>query len=1085
MQTLKLYRGNRLETLAEVLAEVLKEPLESPFDREIVLVQSKGMERWLSMRLATLLGVCANVDFPFPNAFVSDIYSKVFPPLPGESRYDPPFITWKVLGSLTHLMNAPGFERVAGYLREPGYTLKALQLSQRIGETFNRYVIHRPELIARWDAGSEDHWQAVLWREISRGRRGEHRAALKARLIEVLDAAAPGDLPLPRRVAVFGISYLPPYHLEILKALSRLMEVHLFILSPCREYWGDIAGRSEMRSFAHSKASRGFSEADLHLEQGNSLLASMGIQGREFLDLLLDLGCQEVDRFEDPGGATILHRIQSAILNLQEGASASAESTPGAAPDRSLQIHSCHSAMREVEVLHDQLLELFQGDPTLKPRDVVVMAPDIESYAPFIHAVFDDSEAPTRIPYAVADRSLRRGNRIADTLMAILDLWGDRLSAPQVLNILECPAVQARFDLTESGFELIVGWVRDVRIRWGIDEEDRLRWVPAAFPENTWRAGLDRLLLGYAMPGGGERLFGGILPYDDIEGSEAAALGGFAAFLDELFRFLASLDQPRSPAGWAHHLLAALNLFFRVDEESERDLQGVREVLGRLRTIEEISGFQGEIGIEPLRWALARDLEEPDFGRGFMTGGVTFCSMLPMRSIPFRVVCLVGMNENAFPRQSRPPEFDLTAGDPRPGDRSLRNEDRYLFLEAILSARDVLYISYTGQSCGDNSIIPPSLLVSELMEVVRARFRPEGTFEINRFPTRHRLQPFNPAYFNRSDPALFSYSREHLAAARSTASQKRPYPVFISSGLPDPGEAFRSVSLDDLVRFFSNPSKYLLNERLGLFLDEGGALLEEAECFDLDRLEQVLIRGELVEAALAGVRPEERYALLRASGRLPHGTPGEFVFRELSRTVERFAQRTRPYLQAERGEPLEVRMEVGGFLLTGQIRNIFRDRFVRYRCAEIKAKDRLAAWIPHVVMNAAAQGTCPRESVLIGLRGESWHALQSGPLENSMDILACLLDSYRRGLSKPLAFFPTVSFEYVQDLCERGKSREAALERARFAWEGNEHRRGECRDVYFDQCFRNLDPFDAEFHKTALEVLEPMVKNMKEVTGDV
>jgi exodeoxyribonuclease V gamma subunit len=1085
MQTLRLYRGNRLEALAEALAEVLKTPLASPFDREIVLVQSKGMERWLSMRLATLLGICANVDFPFPNAFVHDTFRRVLPSVPDQSPYDPPFSTWKILGTLNRLLNIPGFELIGSYLREPGHTLRALQLAQRIGEAFNQVVIYRPELIAAWDAGSEDHWQAVLWREVSRGHEKQHRAALKEQLMRKLEAAAPGDLALPQRVALFGISYLPPYHLELLKALSRLMEVHLFVLSPCREYWGDIAGRREMRRLALSEPSRGLSATDLHLEQGSSLLASMGMQGRDFLDLLLDLDCEEFDFFEDPGEASLLSRIQSSILNLEEGGAASPGDKPVAADDRSVQVHSCHSAMREVEVLHDHLLDLFEGDPELKPGDIIVMAPDIESYAPFVHAVFDSPDAATRIPYSVADRSMRRRNRTAEALLAILDLHGERLSAPQVLNILECPAVRARFDLTESGFEIIAGWVRDVRIRWGIDEAHRLRWSPVAFPENTWKAGVDRLLLGYAMPGGEENLFGGILPYDNIEGSEASILGGFISFLDELFGLLASLDRPRSLAGWADHLLEAIARLFRADEDSGTEMQGVREVLARLKTFQQVSGFDGEIGLDLLKWTLAGELDQAEYGRGFITGGVTFCSMLPMRSIPFRVLCLIGMNENDFPRHSRPSELDLVARDPRPGDRSLRNEDRYIFLEAILSARKVLYISYTGQSSRDNSLIPPSVLVSELSDTINAHCRQKGIHGEDWLPTRHRLQPFNPSYFTGSDDRLFSYSREHLAAARCLVAEKRPDPVFIPDELPDPGEAFRTVSIDELVRFFGNPAKYLLNKRLGMFLGEESALLEEVECFQLDPLERYLIRSDLAEAALGGATPGDRHSLLKASGRLPHGTPGEFVFKDLSRGVEHFAARTEPYLRSERLEPLEVRLDLAGFRVIGQVRPVFRERLLRYRFAEIKAGDHLGTWIPHLVLNAAeGEPGYPRESVLIGLNGGSWHAVEYGPVEDGLGILARLLDLYWRGLTQPLRFFPAVSFEYAQALLTGHKTREEALDKARFSWEGNEHKRGECEDPHLDQCFRCAAPLDSEFEEIAVAVLEPLLRSMREVSSD-
>lgn len=1083
MGMLRLYTGNRLEILVQALAEVLVRSPASPFEAETILVQSRGMERWISMQLAERLGICAHCAFPFPNAFIYEIFRRVLPPLPEKSPFDPQFSTWKVLEILPGMLSAPGFEPVRNYLGEAGTTLKGLQLSQRIAETFNQYVIYRPELVTAWDAGQEEHWQAVLWRELSGGWEHEHRAALRDQLIRKLESAAPGDLSLPRRVSVFGISYLPPYHMQVLKALSRLVEVHMFLLSPCKSYWGDLAGPKELRRLAFSDAARGWSPDELHYEQGNSLLASMGMMGRDFLELLLDMNGEELDFFREPGEASLLSCIQSDILTLEDGGGHGQNRKAVPAPDRSIQIHSCHSPMREVEVLHDQLLDLFQHDPDLQPRDILVMAPDIESYAPFVQAVFDSPDRAGSIPYSIADRSVKRQNRTAATLLAVLDLWGERLTAPQVLAILESPSVQARFNLTESDFEVIAGWVREVRIRWGIDENQKLRWSPTAFRENTWQAGVDRLLLGYALPGGGERLFHSILPFDHIEGSETSILGGFLAFLDELFPFLSSLDRPRTLAAWSDHLLDALSRFFLTDDESELEMQGLKGLLAQLKEIQEVSGFEGAVALDLVRWTLAGSLEEEGFGQGFITGGVTFCSMLPMRSIPFRVLCLMGMNENAFPRQSKPPEFDLISKSPRMGDRSLRNEDRYLFLEAILSARERMIISYTGQSSRDNSLIPPSVLVSELLDYVNAHYVREGSDERDWVLTRHRLQPFNPAYF-REDDRLFSYSREHLAEARCLIAEKRAAPVFISGELDPPGEPFRTVSVENLVRFFSNPSKYLLNNRLGIFLGEEGPPLDETECFDLDGLERYWIQNELLDAAVKGFKPVDRHALIKASGRLPHGAPGDLAFKELSREVEVFAARTGPFLRGELLEPLAVDLDMAGFRVTGTISPLYRERFLKYRCAAIKAKDFLGVWVPHLVLNCVAQPGCPRESVLIGQDSGAWRAVGYVPVDHAGSILAGLLELYRQGLVKPLPFFPNSSFEYAQWVLIKGKSPQEALGKAALTWQGHPYLRGEVRDPYHDLCFRAGDPLGPEFERLSREVFEPMLRGMREISAD-
>ena len=360
--------------------------------------------------------------------------------------------------------------------------------------------------------------------------------------------------------------------------------------------------------------------------------------------------------------------------------------------------------MREVEVLYDHLLALFDGDRELTPRDVLVMTPDINAYAPYIHAVFATPDEPRlKIPYSIADRSIRREGHISEALLGMLELVGSRFEASRLLNLLETPPIRHRLALGDDDLEQIRTWVAATRIRWGLDEGHRERLGFGAFAENTWKAGFQRLLLGYAMPGYGQHTFAGILPYDHIEGSSTAVLGTFLQFCEDLFAAVSDLDRPRPLAQWAEVLTGLLDHFFDSSDDSEKEMHTVRRVIGDLADQQHGSGFTEAVGIDLIRADLTQKLDTEALGTGFITGGVTFCAMLPMRSIPCKVIALIGMNDGAFPRQNRSPGFDLMARAPRRGDRSPRDDDRYLFLEALLSARSTLYISYVGQSLQDNS----------------------------------------------------------------------------------------------------------------------------------------------------------------------------------------------------------------------------------------------------------------------------------------------------------------------------------------------------------------------------------------------
>ncbi len=1082
-----LFTSNRLEILADALAEVLSTPPASPLAEEIILVQSKGMEHWVSEELARRHGICANCRFPFPNAFVYEIFRKVFEDLPERSPFDPAMMTWKIMKRLPSCVTKPGFESLRRYLGDGGRDLKCLQLSERIADTFDQYLLFRPEMMLSWEQNQEDHWQAVLWRELVKGDERGHRAGLRKTFLQAIEESSAAIEGLPERISIFGISSLPRFHMEVLAGLSRLTRVNLFLMNPCKEYWGDIVSDWEVKRTMDREGGEDLTPEALHLEKGNSLLASMGKLGRDFFDLFHEFHCEEMASFQDPGEDRLLSCLQSDILNLRDRNQISDGRRLIAHHDTSVQIHSCHSAMREIEVLHDRLLDMFEKNPRLLPKDVLVMMPDIETYAPYIQAVFDvQADDARRFPFTIADRGVRKESQIIDAFLAVLDLYGSRFGASQVLSILESPAVRRKLGLSDTDLALIQGWVKETRIRWGMDGQSRGQLGLPAFSENTWRAGLERLLLGYAMAGQDENMFGGVLPYDHIEGGEAQVLGVFLEFFEQLYAQVVSLSQPQTLDAWSETLTGLLERFFSPDEDTESDMQVIRRTLKDLADMQEVSGFDEAIDLRLIKWHLGQHLEKQGFGFGFMAGGITFCAMLPMRSIPFKIICLVGMDGDAYPRQRKALGFDLIARHPRPGDRSRRHDDRYLFLEAVLSARETLYISYVGQSPQDNSQGPPSVLVSELMDYIEQGFEVQATKVLDRIVTKHRLQAFSPEYF-KDNGRLFSYSEANCQAAQCL-SRAREGPVpFISKGLSEPEEAWKLVDLNDLCRFFGNPAMFLLNKRLGIYLEERASILEEGESFDLKGLEKYLVEENLVGKKFSGCSLKDFLPLIKATGRLPHGAVGECIYEELSHGIDIFVEKTKGYTMSPALGPIEINLDVSHFKVTGTMDAVFPGRLMQYRYARVSPRDRLRLWIHHLVLNSLQADHYPRTSVLAGLHPQrtqpEWTAWEYGPVENSAEILEEILQRYWQGLVKPLHFFPASAWAYVQMLLERNRSRDDALRHARHAWMGSDYKRGECEDVYYQLCFGNADPLDSEFERMAEDIFGALLKCQGEIAA--
>ncbi|MDD5350562.1 MAG: exodeoxyribonuclease V subunit gamma [Chthoniobacteraceae bacterium] len=1077
MNGLFLHTGNRLETLAAQWAGVTAQPLASPFSRETVLVQSLGMRRWLSLQLAGRLGVCMNAAFPFPRAFLDETLRRLVPETAPADAFAPDTLAWKLHGLLPALLHRPEFAPVRAYLGD-GDGLKRYQLASRLAGLFDQYLVYRPQMLLGWERGGVEEaadaaWQAALWRELNR-EKAIHFAAAVERLRQ--ERTAP-DARWPERVSLFGITSLPPAQVDVFFALAARCPVHLFLLAPSREYHGDDLTPKQ-------RARRG-----LKLDGGgHPLLTSLGRLNAEFTNVLLEAderaGHRIVDtpeHFAEPPEGTLLHGLQRDILRAQSRGEPAAGSEEEPLPpleiapgDASLEIHVCPSPLREVEALYDRLLALLAEDPALRPRDILVMTPEIERYAPLIHAVFGSPEdANLRIPYSIADRAPRSDSPAIQTFLALLESVETRCTAREGFALLQSPVFRARFGFDDADLARLREWIAESGIRWGVDGAHRAELGLPAFEETTWRGGIDRLLLGYAMPGGGRTLFEGILPEDSVEGSEAELLGRFAEAMEAVFSSLELLESPRPLGEWPGVLRTVIDRFFTSSSgESPQllnDVRALRDAVERLATVAGLAGPEQIAEFAAVREHFAGMLGEAEQRGGFLTGGVTFCALKPMRSIPARVIWLMGMNDDVFPRRPQPPPFDLIHAHPLPGDRSARADDRYLFLEALLSARDRLRISYVGRSLSGQETLPPSVVVSELLDCLDTSCRfPGGTGAREALTLTHRLHAFSRVYFEPGG-RLFSFSAANCAAAARKTARGVP---FLERPLDPPEPERRAVALADLRAFFANPAAVFLRERLAIRLSDRDETLEETEPLAPDALQRYQVASELF-AAMAADTPPAPAAALFARGLLPPGSVGTQYYqgqgsaaRTLHAAMARLLGTTHP------DAPRLLDLRAGPFTLTGRLDALYGGRLAFFRPAKLKAKDRLQAWCAHLAWCAACGPTLPLPTVLAGTDGAVQFAPQ--PPERLLE----LLELFWQGLQAPLPFFPNASLTFAASQDAKGKP---PLERAREVWRGNVRAKGECEDPSFRLCFsggdaEGGDPLDAAFEAVALAVFGPLLE---------
>jgi exodeoxyribonuclease V gamma subunit len=921
---LHIHRAERADRLADALAAILCEPPADPFAPEVIAVPTRGMERWLTQQLSARLGagagrgdgICANVDFPFPGRLIGGALAIASGIEPDDDPWPPERSVWPLLDVVERSLGEPWLDRLATHLgwhaHGSGGSERRFGRLRLIADLFAEYGIRRPAMLQAWARGEDADgsggrlpggaiWQAELWRRLrftvavpSPAERLEPACARLRQRPELVE--------LPSRLAVFGLTRLPASYLEALSALAAGRDVHLFLLHPSAALWQAIAERATAGDAAIRAKDRTAAFA------GNRLLASWGTDSRE-LQLVLEATGDHADHhheLEDDDADTLLRRIQADVrANRQPpGVPLPGESERRLAlspTDRSIEVHACHGPARQVEVLRETILHLLADDGTLEPRDVIVMCPDIETFAPLIQATFDpvelseaeehdlpaDDARRADLRVRLADRSLRQTNPVLSVVAQLVDLADQRLTASQMLDLAGSEPVRRRFRFDDDNLARIQDWILDGGIRWGLDAAHRAEYKLDEIQAGTWRNGLQRILLGVAMAESGRELYEGVLPVDDVESGSIDLAGRFAELVDRVGASLDDLRDANTLAGWASAIGAAADALTATSTRDAWQSSELRRMLADI--VAEGGGGDAttKIGLPEIRGLLRHRLAGRPTRANFRTGSLTVCTLVPMRSVPHRVVCLLGLDDGAFPRKSRRDGDDLLLESQHVGDRDPRAEDRQMLLDALLAATETLVITYSGNDERTNAPRPPAVPVGELLDVVdRTAYSDDGEPR-ERVIVHHPLQPFDRRNFVSGElrpRSPWGFSRTSFAGAIA-ASEERTEPGPLLSA-PLPALTAPRLALDDLVSFVERPVRGFMRQRLGILVSDYEDEIEDGLPVDLDGLALWHIGQRVLDGVLEGFDPNACLKAEIARGNLPPGQLGYPVLKRIWPTVE-------------------------------------------------------------------------------------------------------------------------------------------------------------------------------------------------------
>jgi len=1073
---LHIHRAERADQLADGLADTLIPPLDDPFTPEVIAVPTRGIERWLTQRLSTRLGtsgakrdgVCANVEFPFPGRLILGALAEATGIDPEQDPWLAERSVWPLLDVVDDCLSDPWLATLDRHLEGarggPEEPTRRFGVVRHIADLFDRYGVQRPDMVRTWAVGADDGgWQPELWRRL-RERIGAPSPA------ERLSGACerirrdPALLDLPARLSLFGLTRMPRSYLEVLAAIAAEREVHLFVLHPSPTLWRRVTEELE----------RGQAITDRRHDRTarlpvNRLLASWGRDVRE-LQLALAVTGASANHHHAPTSQepqTLLERVQADIREDRQPPGPPLPGEPDPRPrldagDRSVQIHACHGRARQVEVLRDAVLHLLADDPTLEPRDVIVMCPDIETFAPLIQATFgagqvaiDDDEPETagkRMPdlrVRLADRSLRQTNPVLGVVSQLLALADQRATASQLLDLAAREPVRRRFGFDDDDLSRMQDWIAASGIRWGFDAAHREPFKLGTLTANTWRKGIDRVLAGVAMTEEDRPFLTGVLPLDDVESGAIDLAGRFAEFVDRTRAAADALSNPKPIHEWTEAIAGAADA---LTATSERDSWQRRELQRLLADVDTESADKdganrAMLELADVRGLLGDRLRGRPTRANFRTGHLTICTLVPMRSVPHRVVCVLGLDDGEYPRRSRRDGDDLMLAEPHVGDRDPRAEDRQMLLDALIAATERLIITYTGNDERTNLRRPPAVPVGELLDIVERTVSREAGPAREQVVIQHPLQSFDPRNFalGRLVPDRpWGFDPRALAGANAITGQRETRKPFLPAPLAPRDDPV--VELANLIRFVEHPARALLRDRLGISVSQYFDEVQDAIPVELDALEEWGVGQRLLDGVLAGAELKECMQAEIARGALPPGELARPALARIGAVVGQLAEEAKALGDDAPGS-LDVHLALpDGRTLAGTVTGVCGDTVRAISYSRVRPRDRLRAWVRLLALSAARPER-PFHSVVIGrARSDArWAGVTTAripPLgetaeerrNTALEQLAVLLDLYDRGMREPLPLACDASAAYAHAVAA-GEDHETAQAAARDAWE--------------------------------------------------
>ncbi|CAL1329023.1 exodeoxyribonuclease V subunit gamma [Candidatus Providencia siddallii] len=1103
----KIYHSNQLFSLKNLIIDIIKnKQFSNPFEEEIIIVENFEISQWLQIELTKYFGITCNIHYKLPRDFILEMIYKILPDISKNNHYTKNLIKWRIITILPKIINNKKLKELKFYIKNDIDGRKLHQLSEKIANLFESYMIYRPKLITQWEKNKlininnkNQSWQKKLWRELfvyrkTLEKKTQHLLTIHKIFIKFL--SAPNYLKnfFPKRIFIYGISSLPPIYIQILNIISKYTDIYLMFKNPCKHF---LKYNKYLLCLDITKQQKKPININKKEKKINPLLVSWGKLGNDFLKLITNIkNSKKFFIFTDTNRLTLLENIKQDILdsknNIQLGKTIEKYKTSKNKRlinllDNTITFNSCYNIKKEIENLYEKLLEFFEKDNTLTPKDILVKVSNIEVYTPYIYAIFSKDKSENYIPFSILNKKPLKSNPIIQAFISLLNLPKVRFFKDQIFDLLDISAISKKFDINENELDILNNWINKYEIKFGLDNNNFKDLNLPIINQNTWEFGLKKILSKYSINKDFKSL-DNIFSYDKYNNTKLKLINKLFFFIETLKKWRILLKKKYSLKKWKNIYKELINDFFIINDNTEIILTLLKNQLYKIINTATTSGHTKHIKSLLIRDELLISINEKKENYNFFTGSVTFCTFTQMKSIPFKIICLLGMNDNVFPRNITQENFDLKKNKIILGDKKTDYEDKYLFLETLISTTKIFYLSYIGISI-NNEPRNPSILIEELLNYICQNFRIIGTENLNvddsyKILKKHLITKHNNIQFKKENffnkTKNQNYINKSLKKTIITKSKNKQNSFLIKKN-----KIITKINIEELLNFYNNPIKFFFQKKLNVYFSEEKESFD-SEPFYFNKLQLHNLYKKILDFSIKNKNIKSIYDKLKIEGKLPINNFDKILWKESIKNTSHLIKKIKEH--NEKPFDYYIKCKIKNININGSLKNIYKTGILRYQPNYINANNFIRLWIEHLFFNFKIS---EKETTILDINN-NYYKFPSIEKKKNLNYLELLIMGYLKGQNSPLLLLNNSCWNWLSACFNKitnqyDFSSPNVLQKAESILvqnlQGNKIKYGEIKDLYLSRIHKNInDILIQSLIKNTKKYLLPIKKHIIKIT---